>query len=316
MAKPRVRVIKDERSSGGDMLIQLTMPSGRFVRYYARDPEQAQSRADYFLSGGQYDDSFNRYSASTRRTPTYKQLSKRKRENKAFDEKEIKDIVDDIYLSTIKAAIGAHTITLDQIANEMISRATADAGFNEYTGNLYNSYQATVVSNNSLVKVLRPSPHRGIIAFGGRRKKGVWIKSGDSRWSPLMKERHPFPKQGPRLPGARKKSRKSGDGVRIRFLKKYEKSVSDDGYSEDTIMNSFGSANFRFGYLQGGGDGLVRSGILLENTAPYADAVHIRYRVLNKAMPRTIIGKYRNKGTNLIRVMTKRALKAAGFNIK
>ena len=67
---------------------------------------------------------------------------------------------------------------------------------------------------------------------------------------------------------------------------------------------------------KGGGGGTIRSGIVMENTAPYADAVNMRYTVLNHSTSRRIARIYGGKGANLARILTKRALKEAGFNVK
>lgn len=320
MAGINPKIIKRTRIG---LEVELKLPSGKVITFPANDEKEMMSLARGYMRDYKEDNKAPRYIPTNRRTPTYKQLSARKRINRAYTEKEVKKIGDAIYVATTTGAIVAHKRTLDQIAEELLKQTLFSAEFNEYTGNLYNSYQTTVISNGKVTNVYRPKPHTGYVMQGGRRKRGVWIKKGNSRWSPLMKERHRIKvkSQGPRLPGMGNKSRKSGDGIRIRFLKSYEKNPTATGYSDLGMQKSIGNGarnpQFRIGRMQqGGGDGLVRSGIVVENTAPYADAVNLRYNVLKHSTERRVHSKYGGKGANLVRIMTKRMLKDAGFNVK
>lgn len=309
-------IVKQDRLG---LTVELKLPDGKVIRFPANDEREMRQLAKGYMRDYADDSKPKRYIPTNRRTPTYKQLSSRRRIDRAYTEKEVKRIANAIYIAATTSAVRAHKRTLDEIAGQLVKDSTMNAGFNEYTGNLYNSYQATVISNGNVTSTYHPTPHKGYVMNGGRRKRGVWVKKGDSRWSPLMKQRHAFKvkSQGPRLTGMNKKSRKSGDGIRIRFLKSYEKNPTDRGYNDLSIAKSSKSAQFRIGYMQkGGGGGIIRSGIVMENTAPYADAVNMRYTVLNHSTPRRIAGRYGGKGANLARILTKRALKEAGFNVK
>lgn len=259
-----------------------------------------------------------RYIASVKRTPTYADLSKKKSKTAQYSAKELKKIADNIGFVTQMTAHVIRKKTLYEIAEEGLMQATRSADFNEYTGNLYNSYNAVVISNGKITHSFGPSPtHEGTIGYGGRRKRGVWIKAGDSRYSPLRIQRHSPSKQGPRMSGmGGKSSRKSGNGLRIRFLKSYEKNPSKFGYRDLALGVS--NMPYHYGLLKVGGkrDHRIKSGVIIQNTAPYSGAVQMRYNVLRYASIRGLASKYTGKGTQLMRVMTKRALKNARFNVK
>lgn len=259
-----------------------------------------------------------RYIASVKRTPTYADLSKKKNKTAQYAAKELKQIADNIGFVTQMTAHMIRKKTLYEIAGEGLLQATRSAEFNEYTGNLYNSYNAVVISNGKITHSFGPDPtHEGSIGYGGRRKRGVWIKSGDSRWSPLRIQRHAPSKQGPRMGGTGKnKGRKSGNGLRIRFLKSYENNPSKFGYRD--LALGISNMPYHYGLLKVGGkrDHRIKSGVIIQNTAPYSGAVQMRYNVLRYASIRGLASKYTGKGTQLMRVMTKRALKEAGFNVK
>jgi hypothetical protein len=309
----------------GYSIIKLHLPSGQVVNIHHdlhADAASIEARINEWAKdwGGRY--GLGRYRATRQRPLTYAQLNKKRIKSSEYTKREIKKILDGIYLGTIGGAIGSHKITLDDAARAMLNQELSNIKFNDYTGNLYNSYQANIISNGRLTTVLRPAePKKGLVFPGGRRKRGDFIRTNKkgqhvknpSRWSPLLTERHK-PSKGTKLK----------NGTRIRYLHKYEKSPNAKGYSDLGLSSGYStrggrSPQLRIGRLQGSsnkGSGLIKSGIVLENTAPYADAVQLRYQVLNNSLARRVHGKYGGKGATLARVMTKRMLKEAGFNVK
>lgn len=308
----------------GYSVIKLHLPSGQVVDISVElhaDASSIEARIDEWAKyfGGRY--GLGRYKATRQPAQTYAQLNKKRVKSSEYTKKEIKKILDGIYIGAIGGAISSHKMTLDDAARAMLNQVLSNIKFNDYTGNLYNSYQANVISNGRLTTVLRPAvPKKGLVFPGGRRKRGDFIRTNKkgqhvknpSRWSPLLTERHK-PSKGTKLK----------NGTRIRYLHKYEKSPNTNGYSDLGLSSGYStkkggrSPQLRIGRLQGSaGGGLIRSGIVLENTAPYADAVQLRYEVLNGSIPRRVYGKYGGKGATLARVVTKRILKEAGFNVK
>lgn len=281
----------------GSFEVNLTLPSGKKIQFYVSSEKDIEREVKEMMRL-----EVDRYIPERRRTPSYKQLSSRKRINRAFTDKEIKAFINGAFIGAVGGSIKAHKRTLDEAAAELIKNATMSAEFNDYTGNLYNSYQVTVVSNGKITNVVSPeNPKKGLV-FPGKRK---------GRWSPLLTKRHGLPKLGPKLK----------NGTSIRYLHKYEKYPSEKGYDDLGLKKSVSrngkSPQLRVGYMQeGGGGGLIKSAIVLSNNAPYADAVHLRRNVIKHASARRITNKYGGKGANLARVMTKRMLKEAGFNVK
>lgn len=292
----------------GSFEVNLTLPSGKKIQFYVNSEKDIEREVKEMMRL-----EVGRYIPEKRRTPSYKQLSSRKRINRAFTNKEVKSFVNGVYIGAIGGSIKSHKISLDELARELIKNTTMSAEFNDYTGNLYNSYQATVVSNGRITNVLSPeNPKKGLV-FNGKRK---------GRWSPLLTRRHSISKLGPKLK----------NGTSIRYLHKYEKYPSEKGYDDLGLKKSIStrgrkslaktgkkikSPQFRVGSMQeGAGDGLIRTAIVLSNNAPYSDAVNLRKSVIKHATSRRVLNKYGGKGANLARVMTKRMLKEAGFNVK
>lgn len=322
MAKRFTYIHRKQLGSIGEHEAIVTLPSGK--RYYIpaipyRVVAAGESAIYDLIEKELKEFGVNiRYAATVKRTPTYADLSKNKRKESQYTRRELKKIADNIGLVTQVTAHAIRKKTLFEIAEEGLSQAVNSAEFNEYTGNLYNSYNAVVISNGKVTHSFGPSPtHEGSIGYGGRRKRGVWIKTGNSRYSPLRIQRHAPSKQGPRMSGMGKNgSRKSGNGLRIRFLKSYEKNPSKFGYRD--LALGISNMPYLHGLLKVGGtrDYRIKSGIIIQNTAPYSGAVQMRYNVLRQASIRGLASKYTSNGTQLMRVITKRALKQAGFNVK
>lgn len=230
-----------------------------------------------------------KFSASIRK-PTYRELSRRNWKGKEYVEKELRQELSKRQIAAIGGALSQHVAAMESISHDLLKSAIYASKFNEYTGNLTNSYVATVVSNGKVVHQYHIEHPKGKIHHTKRGK----------RYAYLMAENHPTSPKDRTL-----------NGKNIRYLKKWE-TENKDSYRSKSMLHSKG--NFRIGYIQGGsGDGRVRSGIVIENIAPYASAVHRRYRVLADSTPRTVHGKWGGKYEALVRVATLRMLRKVGI---
>ena len=228
--------------------------------------------------------------STTIRKPTYRELSRRNWKGKEYSEKELKRELSKVQIAALGGAFSQHVAAMEEMSHDLLKNAIYASKFNEYTGNLANSYVATVVSNGKVVHQYHLNRPRGKIYHTKRGK----------RYSYLMSDIHP-----------RSPKDRTLNGKDIRYLKKWE-TEKEDAYRSKSMLHSKG--NFRIGYIQGGsGDGRVRSGIVIENTAPYASAVHRRYRVLANSTPRTVRGKWGGKYEGLVRVATLRTLRKIGI---
>lgn len=224
------------------------------------------------------------------RKPTYRELSRRNWKGKEYFEKELKRELSKVQIAALGGALSQHVAALEDISHELLTSSVQARKFNDYTGNLVNSYVATVVSNGKVVHQYHVDSPRGDIHHTKRGK----------RYAYLMSDNHPTSPKDRTL-----------NGKNIRYLKKWE-TEKQDAYRNKSMMHSKG--NYRIGYIQGGsGDGKVRSGIVIENTAPYASAVHRRYRVLANSTPRIVHGKWGGKYEGLVRVATLRMLRKVGI---
>lgn len=208
---------------------------------------------------------------------------------------------------------------LEQLAQPLVDEiATTIPGFNDYTEGLANSYAATVFSKRQAVRtVYHETGHRGVPHTG---KKG-------GRWVALTTERHGLPgyeiiNKGT-LNEYKVRSRNARKSSRRRYLRKWEKM---GGYRSVTTYGARknGKKFGAYSALQGGGDSRAQNWLIIENKAPYADWVNRgiwnrlthtrnrRYRV----MPDAITRKIGPRATELIRVVTLKELKAAGFTVK
>ena len=250
--------------------IILKLPSGKTIKItYGGKRDAASVEAfinEWIEAWGSKYGLYKRYKATRQRPPTYAQLKKKRSKSLEYTIKEIKDFFDSVYIHLIGGSIGSHKINIEDTAKIMLNQTLSMVNFNDYTGNLYNSYQATVVSNGKVTHVLRPAaPKKGLVFEGGRRKKGVFVKKNKkgenvknpSRWSPLLTERH-SPSRGAKL---------KENGKRIRYLNKYEKNPNIKGYSELGLSSGYSTKNggrspqLRIGRLQGSsnkGSGLIR----------------------------------------------------------
>lgn len=298
-----------KRLRGVDVTIEY---QGKEYTFYGIDKAKDVEKQVIKLLEANFSKEVERYQATKRRTPSYKELSRRKRIDRTYLEREIRELTSKAYIAASGGAVAGYVRTLDSIAEELLGSEMALSKFNMYSGNLHNSYQASVFTNGQLTKIVTPNPPKtGSMDYGPKGARYFLLQG---------KPRHPI----------HPKSAKNK-----RYPKKSEKNPSDIGYRDIGFVNQRfkikgkGSKS-RSGRAMIGGwqdtsasrnspasrNNLIRSGIVIENTAPYADAVNLRYRVLKFAQARNIASKYDAKGHSLIRVATQKVIKAAGFSIK
>lgn len=183
------------------------------------------------------------------------------------------------------AAVGSVKIT-ESLATDMLDRLYRARGkYNVYSANLSNSYVATIVQGRRIVQMLKREPIQG--------NKFV-------------------PRNGKRVVRIKQRRHATRNKWKYRYVKYYER---QDGYDGTGI--TAGRDKINPGMLIGGNNnnevrrGRIQSAVIVENTAPYAGAVHARgYNVL----PNAILRGYNGRSTNhkqVVTVLTKNMLHAA-----
>lgn len=164
------------------------------------------------------------------------------------------------------ATAGATSVKVTaEMAKDVINHVYSKRGkYNVYTGNLDRSYMATAVQGRRISAVVYPDnlPKGNPVDPGTRRVKiaqvnhgnGLWVKQNSyKRWR------------------SRRKGIKAKEYMRMyRYLKKWE---NIGGYRNKSV--AYGRAGDMSGFGRMAGDKLnrIQSGIIIENTAPYADYV-------------------------------------------
>lgn len=214
-------------------------------------------------------------------------------------------------LAVSGAAYVGHIQTLEEIAQKLINRVATDRTNrpNVYTGNLQRSYVASIIHNKSVVKRLMPS----------KRPNGSRVHRTErgARYAELAEVNHSVArfiyynkKRGVRY---RKPKFLEKNGNIIRYLRPWE---IEGGYANRATVGYRNWSRMNLGVAQSNKGG-IRSVVVLENTAPYADAVQrAHYRILQNAAAEGVVGDATLRQRQLIRVATNRMLKEAGFNIK
>lgn len=290
--------------------LKITLPNGEVITVYEPEGTNLDKAVKQYVRD--YLNKDDRYIATNPRTRTYKELRNRGRIDRQYTERDIRALTSKAYKAAIGGAVLGYVRTMSSIAEELLENEMLRAKFNSYTGNLYNSYKASVISNGKLTSVVTPK----------QTKKGsVHYGRFGGRYSPVLGgKNHPI-----------KASHFKKNGVHIRYLKKREKDPSENGYLDISFTNRFGGrtkgtkGKAMIGNLQeispkrgveGKRNSLLRTGIIVENAAPYSAAVNRRYNVLKHATERSAKSKYEAKGVSLIRVASQKIIKEAGFSIK
>jgi hypothetical protein len=224
-----------------------------------------------------------------------------------FDKKRLRGILFNMSKAVSKGAAKS----LEEIAPSFLAYvATTEPGFNDYTGNLADSYAATLFIRRKYVKTFYHSTNRhGEIHHGPR----------GGRWVALLP---------PARHNIRRKTLLDEETRRIyrhrhewavydaskakRYLKKWEKEGGYKGKRTAVKGNASYSAS-RFG------SPYAQNFLRIENHAPYAEMVqqgkggtHKHYRVLRGSAVYNIT----KKATALVKAVTLRELKEAGFKVK
>lgn len=216
-------------------------------------------------------------------------------QGRAYNQKDIKRLFEGFSEVFSVSIASTQTVAMQAIAKEMLSTVVEHRGkFNNYTGNLMNAYMATTVyGQKTMSHIFYDHPKNKIL----RTKNG---------------KRYAMLQEPPGHTLTRKKRmrvERIGNKInrRRRYLRPYE---LNEGYRQ------FGFSGTSVAYMQRGtGSGLARSGIIIENTAPYADMVNRRYRVLEQASVKNGMNRWGKQFSKLVVVATNRMLKAYGLNI-
>ena len=183
------------------------------------------------------------------RAKTYRELSRRNWKGKEYFDKELKRILGNVQIATVGGAVAKHVKSLEEVSHELIREALSARKYNDWTGNLSNSYVATVVTNGKVTHKYHIKQSRNKIKYGKKRgTRYVELMFGDNHNVAALN---------------RKFGRYYGVGA-IRYLKKWEVD-REDAYRNLSMMHAMKKGSYRIGYIQGGtGDGRVQSGVTVE----------------------------------------------------
>lgn len=193
--------------------------------------------------------------------------------------------ITDIFNGVLAAVSGASGVAqaehMELAADELLKKIFENKGkYNIYSGNLDNAYQATIVQGRRIVKIIK------LDATAGNRFEA----------SPRSSRKR-----------VKRKIRNHGRyGTSYRYKKYYER---ENGYDNTGI----GAGVDRLGgFGRSAGDSTQQSGIIIENTAPYAGAVQAKgYTVIPMGIERSYNGKAAAKQKQLMMQLTKKFLKSA-----
>ena len=170
------------------------------------------------------------------------------------------------------------------LGKELLSNVTSQRKFNSYTGNLMDAYQATIVTQGK--------PIKKIFLDDVKKNKVLPTKNG-KRYAMLQE-----PAKHTRFGKIRENRKGEKWGKKIwrkrRYLRSYE---LNNGYRKYGL-NSRSE---------------IVSGIVIENTAPYAEMVNRRYRVLQQSSARKGMTRWRKQYSKLVLVAARKEFKAAGL---
>lgn len=218
-------------------------------------------------------------------------LASRRNAYESFLTKEFGRIKATAIMVADAAAASSNAKITGKVAQDVLRRVVNSQGkYNIYSGNLSNAYHALIIQGRRVVKVVqRDQKTRG---HRFEPQNGRLVVS-------MMRRRH-----------------KTKNRWTKRYVKPYER---EEGYADVT---SFGRGVINLGYMnsftetqsKNRHDGRVQSGVIVENSAPYAGAVQAAgYQVAPNAIYRSYQGKIGSKYKSILYVETKNMLKAAGL---
>lgn len=197
--------------------------------------------------------------------------------------KDIKRIFGVINKATERAIYEGGYRGMFALGKELLSVVTNDRKFNSYTGNLMDAYQATIVTGGKPIKK---------IFYEAKKNKVLRTKNG-KRYAMLQE-----PAKHTEFGKIRENRKGEKWGKKIwrkrRYLKSYE---LNNGYR-------------KYGLNSGGG---IVSGIVIENTAPYAEMVNRRYRVLQQSSATNGMTRWKRQYSKLVLIAARKEFKAAGL---
>lgn len=200
--------------------------------------------------------------------------------------------------------------SLEEIAPSFLAYvASTEPEFNDYTGNLANAYAATLFVRRKYVKTFYHDTGRHGVVHEGPR---------GGRWVALLPPARHKIKRKKLLPIAERSSvrhRHEWDKFAAvpvkRYLKRWERENGYSGKRTASRGGSYSASRFGSPYAQ--------NFLRIENHAPYAEmvqqgrgSVHKHYRVLRGAA----LYKMTQSATALVKSVTLKELKAAGFKVK
>ena len=193
----------------------------------------------------------------------------------------ITDIFDSVRASVAGAANISQANVMEEVAKEMLKKVFDSKGkYNVFSGNLDNAYQATVVQGRRIVRILKKDP--------------------PTKGNPF----EPAPRG--RKKRVKRLEKNHGYGYKYRYKKHYER---ENGYDDTGVVAGMTRLG---GFGRAAGDTTQQSGIIIENTAPYAGAVQAKgYTVLPMGIERSYSGRAAAKQKQLMMHLTKKFLKSA-----
>lgn len=220
-----------------------------------------------------------------------------------YNEKDIKRLFNNVQAAVVGAAIVARSATMDGVADDLLKQEVSKAQYDEYTGNLTGSYSAIVVQKRRIVYIKsfakfvdynRIARHKG-------PKGGIYVFRRNS------KHHSPASRRSPNRLNVKNKKKGTIEKKDVRYIKNWE----SERYGYNPMLAYRGMYLYP-GRLQGG-DGRMQSGVIINNSAPYASAVHRRNgrRVLNNGSVMNVASKWNQKGVGLFRVASKSILQRA-----
>jgi len=242
--------------------------------------------------------------------PTNKQFEYRRALEMIFGEIRAKAI-----MASSAAASATNLRITEEIAKELLQNIYNNRGrYNTYTGNLERAYKASIVTGRKArAEVFLDDTPKGNTPEPAKRSNKQIVRV----FLPL---RHKIGKVRQNTYRRWKKRRKgllaNDEYTRVpyRYFKNYE---LKGGYRNKGLVSGREGkmSGFQYGAFGGGARGVVQSGIIFENTAPYAGAVEAAgYRVMPPgAKLRSYNMKNASRKKTLSITITKDMLKAAGF---
>lgn len=225
---------------------------------------------------------------------------------------QLRSILANIYDQAEKAGSRAAEETVETIGRRFLDYiATTEPGFNDYTGNLANSYAAKIFVKGKYLKTLfHDAGYIGKIYTTHGRRGGRYALL---RTPP----RHKI--------SSRKKMAVYVDpaGRHTREVEQFEASERPKRYLKHWEKRRYRNWNRNYDkglvFRDKKGRFITQAWIEIENQAPYAAMVqqnknlpHSRYNVLRGAR----VEKLRNEATMLVKRVTIANLRKAGFNVK